>query len=55
MLATGNDRGYAYVIEASRVVHGDVYEQAAMWHRHDRPYAPVYWALSPMRNIIPWD
>jgi molybdopterin-containing oxidoreductase family membrane subunit len=54
MLATGLIVGYAYVIEAfSAWYSGDVYEQAAMWHRMTGPYAPVYWALIACNIIMP--
>jgi molybdopterin-containing oxidoreductase family membrane subunit len=46
MLATGLIVAYAYILEAFTAWYsGNVYEQAAMWHRMTGPYAFSYWLL----------
>jgi molybdopterin-containing oxidoreductase family membrane subunit len=46
MLATGLIVAYAYILETFTAWYsGNVYEQAAMWHRMTGPYASSYWLL----------
>ena len=46
MLATGLIVAYAYMLELFTAWYtGDVYEQAAFWHRMTGPYAICYWFL----------
>jgi molybdopterin-containing oxidoreductase family membrane subunit len=46
MLATGLIVAYAYILETFTAWYsGNVYEQAAFWHRMTGPYASSYWLL----------
>jgi molybdopterin-containing oxidoreductase family membrane subunit len=46
MLATGLIVAYAYILEIFTAWYsGNVYEQAAFWHRMTGPYATSYWLL----------
>src|ERR1039458_1990804 len=53
MLATGLIVAYAYILENFAAWYGgEVYEQAAFWHRLTGPYRYSYWLLIRL-NIIP--
>ena len=46
MLATGEIVAYAYILEQfTGWYSGDVFEEAAIWHRMTGPYAAAYWSL----------
>jgi molybdopterin-containing oxidoreductase family membrane subunit len=54
MMATGLIVGYSYILEAfSAWYSGNVYEQAAMWHRMTGPYKYQYWILIACNVIAP--
>jgi Ni/Fe-hydrogenase subunit HybB-like protein len=54
MLATGLIVGYAYILETFTAWYsGNVYEEAAIWHRMTGPYAVTYWALISCNIIAP--
>ncbi|MBZ5581992.1 MAG: polysulfide reductase NrfD [Acidobacteriia bacterium] len=54
MLATGEIVAYAYFMETFTAWYsGDVFEQAAFWHRMFGPYAITYWALITCNIILP--
>ncbi len=54
MLATGLIVGYAYILETFTAWYsGNVYENAAIWHRMTGPYASVYWALISCNIVAP--
>ncbi|HWB83328.1 MAG TPA: NrfD/PsrC family molybdoenzyme membrane anchor subunit [Bryobacteraceae bacterium] len=54
MLATGEIVAYAYIMETFLAWYsGDVYEQAAFWHRMTGPYAITYWVLITCNIILP--
>src|SRR5450631_3004584 len=54
MLATGLIVGYAYVLETFTAWYsGNIYENAAIWHRMTGPYAPVYWCLITCNIVAP--
>jgi molybdopterin-containing oxidoreductase family membrane subunit len=54
MLATGLIVAYAYMIETFTAWYsGDVFEQAAIWHRMTGPYAVSYWALLTCNIVLP--
>ena len=54
MLATGLIVAYAYILEAfSAWYSGNVYEQAAIWHRMTGPYRYEYWTLISCNIIAP--
>ena len=54
MLATGLIVAYAYVLETFTAWYsGDVYEQAAIWHRMTGPYAVSYWVLIACNIVLP--
>jgi len=54
MMATGLIVGYSYIMEAfSAWYSGNVYEQAAMWHRMTGPYKYQYWVLIACNVIAP--
>ncbi len=54
MLATGLIVGYAYIMETFTAWYsGDVFEQAAIWHRMTGPYAVTYWFLITFNIVLP--
>ncbi len=54
MLATGLIVSYAYFMETFTAWYsGDVFEQAAFWHRMFGPYAITYWALITCNIVLP--
>jgi molybdopterin-containing oxidoreductase family membrane subunit len=54
MLATGLIVAYAYIMENFAAWYGgEVYEQAAFWHRLTGPYRYSYWALISCNIIAP--
>jgi Ni/Fe-hydrogenase subunit HybB-like protein len=54
MLATGLIVAYAYILETFTAWYsGNVYEEAAIWHRMTGPYAVTYWALISCNIIAP--
>jgi molybdopterin-containing oxidoreductase family membrane subunit len=54
MLATGLIVAYAYMLETFTAWYsGNVYEEAAIWHRMTGPYAVSYWALITCNIIAP--
>jgi len=54
MLATGLIVAYAYILENFTAWYsGDVYEQAAFWHRLTGPYRHSYWALIACNIVLP--
>src|SRR3954468_9502639 len=54
MLATGLIVGYAYILEAFTAWYsGNVYEDAAIWHRMTGPYAGTYWLLITCNIVAP--
>jgi Ni/Fe-hydrogenase subunit HybB-like protein len=54
MLATGLIVAYSYVLETFTAWYsGNVYEQAAIWHRMTGPYANVYWVLITCNIVLP--
>src|ERR1039457_3236767 len=54
MLATGLIVAYAYILENFTAWYsGDVYEQAAFWHRLAGPYRHSYWALIACNLVFP--
>src|SRR4051794_896387 len=54
MLATGLIVAYAYMLETFTAWYsGNVYEEAAIWHRMTGPYAGSYWLLITCNIIAP--
>jgi len=54
MLATGLIVGYAYILETFTAWYsGNVYENAAIWHRMTGPYAGAYWFLITCNIVAP--
>ena len=54
MLATGLIVAYSYIMENFGAwFGGDVYEQAAFWHRLTGPYRYAYWLLITCNIILP--
>jgi molybdopterin-containing oxidoreductase family membrane subunit len=54
MLATGLIVAYAYILESfTGWFSGNVYEDAAIWHRMAGPYAATYWFLVSCNIIAP--
>src|SRR5947199_576275 len=54
MMATGLIVGYAYILETFTAWYsGNVYEEAAIWHRMTGPYAASYWTLITCNIIAP--
>ncbi len=54
MLATGLIVSYAYIMETFLAWYsGDIFEEAAFWHRMTGPYASTYWALISCNIILP--
>ena len=54
MLATGLIVGYAYMLETFTAWYsGNVYENAAIWHRMTGPYAGAYWFLITCNIVAP--
>src|SRR5690242_14322337 len=54
MLATGLIVAYAYILETFTAWYsGNVYEEAAIWHRMTGPYAVTYWALITCNIVAP--
>jgi molybdopterin-containing oxidoreductase family membrane subunit len=54
MLATGLIVAYSYILESFTAWYsGNVYEQAAIWHRMTGPYAFSYWLLLTCNIVAP--
>ena len=54
MLATGLIVAYSYLLETFTAWYsGNVYEEAAIWHRMTGPYAGSYWALISCNILAP--
>jgi molybdopterin-containing oxidoreductase family membrane subunit len=54
MLATGLIVAYAYILETFTAWYsGNVYEEAAIWHRMTGPYAITYWFLITCNIVAP--
>ena len=54
MLATGLIVAYAYIMETFTAWYsGNVYEEAAIWHRMTGPYAVTYWFLITCNIVAP--
>src|SRR5215471_12491997 len=54
MLATGLIVAYAYILETFTAWYsGNVYEEAAIWHRMTGPYSTFYWALISCNILAP--
>ncbi len=54
MLATGLIVAYSYILETFTAWYsGNVFEEAAIWHRMTGPYAAAYWSLLTCNIVAP--